>query len=50
VREELEGLRWSALALERHRKADPANLKIAEGLRHQTTMTLDWIAQRLRMG
>ena len=50
VREELDALRCSALDLERHRKGDPAKLKIAERLRHQTTMTLDWIAQRLRMG
>ena len=50
VSEELEALRWSSLDLERHRKGDPAKLKIAERLRHQTSMTLDWIAQRLRMG
>jgi hypothetical protein len=50
VREELEALGWSALDLERHRKGDPAKLKIAERLRNQTTMTLDWIAQRLPMG
>jgi hypothetical protein len=46
----MEALRWSALELERRRKGDPAKLKIARRLRNETTMTLDWIAQRLRMG
>lgn len=50
VREELEALRWSALDLERRRKGDPAKIEVARRLRNQTTMTLAWIAQRLRMG
>jgi hypothetical protein len=50
VREELEALKWSKLDLERHRKGDPEKLRIAQRLRNQTTMTLDWIAQRLHMG
>jgi hypothetical protein len=36
--------------LERRRKADPLKVKIALRLRQETTMTWDWIAQRLAMG
>jgi hypothetical protein len=31
-------------------KGDPAKVKIARRLRQETTMTWDWIAQRLNMG
>jgi len=36
--------------LEARRKGDPEKLRIALRLRKQTTMTLGWIAERLRMG
>jgi hypothetical protein len=32
------------------RKGDPAKLALARRLREETTMTLEWIAQRLSMG
>ena len=32
------------------RKGDPAKVKLAQRLRAETTMTLNWIAQRLQMG
>jgi hypothetical protein len=32
------------------RKGDVAKLRIAKILREKTTMTLDWIAERLQMG
>ncbi|HEV2394290.1 MAG TPA: transposase [Verrucomicrobiae bacterium] len=50
VSQELRALRWGALELERHPKGHPAKVKIAARLRNQTTMTLDWIADRLCMG
>ncbi len=50
VEQELKGLRWSAQDLERHRKGDERKLRIARRLREETTMTLAWIAERLRMG
>ena len=50
VEQELKGLRWSAQDLERHRKGDGRKLRIARRLREETTMTLAWIAERLRMG
>jgi hypothetical protein len=36
--------------LERHRKGDWRKVKIARRLRQETTMTLKWIADRLKMG
>jgi hypothetical protein len=50
VGQELLALSWSALELERRGKGDPAKVRIAARLRNETTMTLDWIAERLRMG
>ena len=50
VEQELKGLRWWAQDLERHRKGDGRKLRIARRLREETTMTLAWIAERLRMG
>ncbi len=36
--------------LERRRKGDPQKIKIALYLRQDTTMTLAWVASRLKMG
>jgi hypothetical protein len=47
---ELEKRGWTAEDLETRRKGDAEKLKMARRLRAQTTMTLAWIAQRLRMG
>jgi putative transposase len=48
--EELRALHWSAGDLHGRRKSDPQKVRIATRLRHETTMTLEWIAQRLYMG
>jgi hypothetical protein len=40
--------RWPALASQR--KGDKGKLRIARRSSEETTMTLAWIAQRLRMG
>ena len=50
VREELATLGWDEGELTRRRKGDPEKVRIARRLRHETTMTLAWIAQRLGMG
>ena len=50
VMQELERLKWSASDLEEQRKGDERKLRIARRLREETTMTLTWIAERLRMG
>ena len=52
LREELARRGWTELELEleRRRKGDPEKVQIASQLRARTTMTLKWIAQRLRMG
>jgi hypothetical protein len=50
VREELKRLGWEQEELERRRKGAPEKVKIASRLRRETTMTLSWIAEHLRMG
>lgn len=50
VREELKKLFWTEQDLTQRRKGDPGKVRIARRLRQETTMTLAWIAQRLRMG
>jgi hypothetical protein len=50
VRQELRRRRWTEAELERRRKGDPEKVVIARRLRQESTMTLKWIAQRLRMG
>ena len=50
VREELSRRGWEEAELERRRKGDPEKVAIAWRLRQQSTMTLKWIAQRLKMG
>jgi putative transposase len=50
VAEELRRRSWDRAELERRRKGDREKVKIADRLRGETTMTLNWIAQRLNMG
>ena len=50
IKEELKRLKWKENVLSEHRKGDPRKVKIALRLRRETTMTLAWIADRLRMG
>ena len=50
AQEELNALGWSAEELQGRRKSDPQKIRIAARLRHETTMTLEWIASRLKMG
>ena len=50
VGEELKRLRIDEGTLEQRRKGDVDKIKIAQRLRRETTMTLGWIAERLRMG
>ena len=50
VREELIELGWSEADLAKHRKGANGKAVIARRLRKETTMTLKWIAQRLKMG
>ena len=50
VTAELKARRWGELELRRHRKTDTRKVAIAQRLRRETVMTLDWIAQRLQMG
>ena|SRR5579884_327241 len=50
VAEEMKKLRWQQSELTTRRKGDPKKVRIARRLRKETTMTLKWIAQRLKMG
>ena len=50
VAEELKRRKWDATVLGARRKGDPGKLAIARRLREETTMTLAWIAERLKMG
>jgi hypothetical protein len=50
VLEELSRRRWAEDELKGRRKGDREKVKMAARLRHETTMTLKWIAQRLHMG
>lgn len=50
VDEELRAALWTEAELLRSRKGDPIKLAIAERLRSETTVTLQWIAARLNMG
>ncbi|MBE0544578.1 MAG: hypothetical protein IH623_24835 [Verrucomicrobia bacterium] len=47
---ELRQRRWTEQDLGRRRKPDAPKVKLAARLRAETVMTLDWIAERLRMG
>ena len=50
VVEELKSRRWEASELSERRKGDEGKLAIARRLREETTMTMAWIAERLKMG
>jgi hypothetical protein len=50
VRESLKRLGWREADLEQRAKGDGEKLKLALRLREETTVTVKWIAQRLRMG
>ena len=48
--EEVERRGWRTEELTGRRKGDREKVRIARRLRKETTMTLDWIAERLSMG
>lgn len=50
VAHELQKRRWREAHLARRRKGDPDKVTVAVRLRMETTMTLEWIAARLKMG
>ena len=50
VAEELRKRRWVEADLKARRKTDARKVKMAQRLRQETVMTLDWIAERLQMG
>ena len=50
IAEHLARLGWTEADLARLRKGDPGKVQIARQLRAETTVTLAWIAQRLKMG
>jgi putative transposase len=50
VQAELRRRGWTEAGLNRRRKGDPGKVEIAWCVRQQTTMTLKWIAHRLKMG
>ena len=47
---ELAKLGWREPELQRRPKGDPQKLRMAQRLRKETTMTLEWVAQALNMG
>jgi putative transposase len=50
VEEELGRMKWEEAELARRKKGDVKKVRLARRLRAETTMTLKWIAQRLKMG
>ena len=50
VAAELKLRRWGEAELERRAKGDAQKVALAERLRAETTVTVKWIAERLRMG
>ena len=50
VVEELRKRKWNDQTLAARRKGDAGKVAVAERLRRETTVTLAWIAERLRMG
>ena len=50
VQAELARRGWTEATLGLRRKGDAEKLKLAVRLRRETTMTVKWIAERLRMG
>ena len=50
VAEELRHRKWKESDLAAKRKGEPGKVEVARRLRAETTMTLNWIAQRLHIG
>ena len=50
IREGLKELGWREKELDERRKGDKGKVRMARRLRQETTMTLAWIAKRLKMG
>jgi hypothetical protein len=50
VTQELRKLGWAEADLAVQRKGDRRKVRVARRLRQETTMTLQWIADRLKMG
>src|ERR1043165_1993420 len=50
LKDQLRKRGWTQAELSCRRKGDPQKVQMAGQLRAQTTMTLKWIAQRLKMG
>jgi len=50
VKVDLMRLGWTEQTLVERRKGDPKKVAMAQRLRRETTMTLGWIAERLKMG
>lgn len=50
IAEELKARGWTESDLAERRKGDPEKVVLAVRLRTESTMTIAWIAQRLRMG
>ena len=50
VVEEWKRLGWEGKELRQRRKGDAGKVQVALRLRRETTMSLKWIAQELRMG
>lgn len=45
--EEFKRRRWETSEVQARRKGDPGKVALAERLRAETTMTVEWIAERL---
>jgi REP element-mobilizing transposase RayT len=50
ITEQLSRLRWGEEQMLSRRKGDPAKVELALRLRQETSVSLKWIANRLRMG
>ena len=50
VCQRLKQVSWDEDKLAQTRKGDPVKVKLARQLRAETTMSHEWIANRLRMG
>lgn len=50
ISDELRRVIWTESELIKRRKGDPVKLQIAQRLQNETTVTLQWIAEQLRMG
>jgi hypothetical protein len=46
----MKRLGWNEAELKRRRKGDRGKARMARRLRRETTVSLRWIAERLRMG